>query len=95
MTNVANKIRTEVLSVHDMYLLSTFRLPPKQGGALFGLHYKKDNSRWFEVSVVGKTNKEFQPVRRTQPHAPPAGQWPEGQQPVLGTVCGLPAAGLP
>uniref|UniRef100_A0A8C6XN96 Thrombospondin 3 n=1 Tax=Naja naja TaxID=35670 RepID=A0A8C6XN96_NAJNA len=57
MTNVANKIRTEVLSVHDMYLLSTFRLPPKQGGALFGLHYKKDNSRWFEVSVVGKTNK--------------------------------------
>uniref|UniRef100_A0A670YQG2 Thrombospondin 3 n=1 Tax=Pseudonaja textilis TaxID=8673 RepID=A0A670YQG2_PSETE len=57
MTNVANKIRTEVLSVHDMYLLSTFHLPPKQGGALFGLYYKKDNSRWFEVSVVGKTNK--------------------------------------
>ncbi|XP_032094230.1 thrombospondin-3-like, partial [Thamnophis elegans] len=57
MTNVANKIRTEILSVHDMYLLSTFHLPPKQGGPLFGLHYKKDNSRWFEVSVVGKTNK--------------------------------------
>ncbi|KAL7978114.1 hypothetical protein Chor_005101 [Crotalus horridus] len=57
MTNVANKIRAEVLSVHDMYLLSTFHLPPKQGGVLFGLYYKKDNSRWFEVSVVGKTNK--------------------------------------
>ncbi|XP_070587206.1 thrombospondin-3-like [Erythrolamprus reginae] len=57
MTNVANKIRTEVLSVHEMYLLSTFHLPPKQGGVLFGLYYKKDNSRWFEVSVVGKTNK--------------------------------------
>lgn len=54
---VASKIRTEFQSVNDIYLLSTFRLPPKQGGVLFGLYYKKDNSRWFEASVVGKTNK--------------------------------------
>ncbi|XP_061462839.1 thrombospondin-3 [Rhineura floridana] len=57
VTSVANKIRTELMSVNDIYLLSTFRLPPKQGGVLFGLYYKKDNSRWFEASVVGKTNK--------------------------------------
>uniref|UniRef100_A0A670JPH2 Thrombospondin 3 n=1 Tax=Podarcis muralis TaxID=64176 RepID=A0A670JPH2_PODMU len=45
MANVAEKIRTELLTVRDLYLLSTFRLPPKQGGVLFGLYYKKDNSR--------------------------------------------------
>uniref|UniRef100_A0A803TZ25 Thrombospondin 3 n=1 Tax=Anolis carolinensis TaxID=28377 RepID=A0A803TZ25_ANOCA len=57
MSSVTNKIRTELLSVSDLYLLSTVRLPPKQGGVLFGLYYKKDNSRWLEVSVVSKTNK--------------------------------------
>lgn len=57
MASVASKIRTELLTVDDIYLLSTFRLPPKQGGTLFGLYYKKDNTRWFEASVVGKTNK--------------------------------------
>ncbi|KYO35922.1 hypothetical protein Y1Q_0020686 [Alligator mississippiensis] len=57
MVNVAHKIRTELLTVNDAYLLSTFRLPPKQGGVLFGLYSKKDNTRWLEVSVVGKINK--------------------------------------
>uniref|UniRef100_A0A8C0UMF4 Thrombospondin 3 n=1 Tax=Cyanistes caeruleus TaxID=156563 RepID=A0A8C0UMF4_CYACU len=54
---VAHKIRMELLTVNDVYLLSTFRLPPKQGGTLFGLYSKKDNTRWLEVSVVGKINK--------------------------------------
>ncbi|NXD18636.1 TSP3 protein, partial [Nothocercus nigrocapillus] len=55
--SVAHKIRMELLSVNDVFLLSTFRLPPKQGGTLFGLYSKKDNTRWLEVSVVGKINK--------------------------------------
>ncbi|NXR35200.1 TSP3 protein, partial [Zosterops hypoxanthus] len=57
MASVAHKIRMELLTVNDVYLLSTFRLPPKQGGTLFGLYSKKDNTRWLEVSVVGKINK--------------------------------------
>ncbi|NXA57005.1 TSP3B protein, partial [Nothocercus julius] len=55
--SVAHKIRMELLSVNDVFLLSTFRLPPKQGGTLFGLYSKKDNTRWLEVSVVGKINR--------------------------------------
>ncbi|XP_010170597.2 LOW QUALITY PROTEIN: thrombospondin-3-like, partial [Antrostomus carolinensis] len=57
MASITHKIRMELLSVNDVYLLSTFRLPPKQGGTLFGLYSKKDNTRWLEVSVVGKINK--------------------------------------
>nr|XP_009665770.1 PREDICTED: thrombospondin-3 [Struthio camelus australis] len=57
MASITHKIRMELLSVNDVYLLSTFRLPPKQGGILFGLYSKKDNARWLEVSVVGKINK--------------------------------------
>ena len=54
---VAEKIRTALLTAGDIYLLSTFRLPPKQGGVLFGLYSRQDNTRWLEASVVGKTNK--------------------------------------
>ncbi|XP_026645087.1 thrombospondin-3 isoform X6 [Microtus ochrogaster] len=54
---VAEKIRTALLTAGDIYLLSTFRLPPKQGGVLFGLYSRQDNTRWLEASVVGKINK--------------------------------------
>ncbi|XP_009320179.1 PREDICTED: thrombospondin-3, partial [Pygoscelis adeliae] len=57
MASITHKIRMDLLTVNDVYLLSTFRLPPKQGGTLFGLYSKKDNTRWLEVSVVGKINK--------------------------------------
>ncbi|VTJ53105.1 Hypothetical predicted protein [Marmota monax] len=57
MVAVAEKIRTALLSAGDIYLLSTFRLPPKQGGVLFGLYSRQDNTRWLEASVVGKINK--------------------------------------
>uniref|UniRef100_A0A8C7BMP7 Thrombospondin-3 n=1 Tax=Neovison vison TaxID=452646 RepID=A0A8C7BMP7_NEOVI len=57
MTAVAEKIRTALLTAADIYLLSTFRLPPKQGGVLFGLYSRQDNTRWLEASVVGKINK--------------------------------------
>lgn len=57
MVAVAEKIRTALLTAGDIYLLSTFRLPPKQGGVLFGLYSRQDNTRWLEASVVGKINK--------------------------------------
>uniref|UniRef100_A0A452S3J5 Thrombospondin-3 n=1 Tax=Ursus americanus TaxID=9643 RepID=A0A452S3J5_URSAM len=57
MTAVAEKIRAALLTAGDIYLLSTFRLPPKQGGVLFGLYSRQDNTRWLEASVVGKINK--------------------------------------
>ncbi|KAL6032658.1 hypothetical protein STEG23_025022 [Scotinomys teguina] len=57
MVAVAEKIRTALLTAGDIYLLSTFRLPPKQGGVLFGLYSRQDNTRWLEAAVVGKSNK--------------------------------------
>lgn len=57
MIAVVEKIRTALLTTGDIYLLSTFRLPPKQGGVLFGLYSRQDNTRWLEASVVGKINK--------------------------------------
>lgn len=57
MVAVVEKIRTALLTAGDIYLLSTFRLPPKQGGVLFGLYSRQDNIRWLETSVVGKINK--------------------------------------
>ncbi|KAM9110966.1 thrombospondin-3 isoform 5-T5 [Megaptera novaeangliae] len=57
MVAVVEKIRTALLTAGDIYLLSTFRLPPKQGGVLFGLYSRQDNTRWLEASVVGKINK--------------------------------------
>ncbi|KAM4861700.1 thrombospondin-3 isoform 3-T4 [Thomomys bottae] len=57
MVAVAERIRTALLTAGDIYLLSTFRLPPKQGGVLFGLYSRQDNTRWLEASVVGKINK--------------------------------------
>ncbi|XP_030043522.1 thrombospondin-3 [Microcaecilia unicolor] len=56
-SSVVDKIRTEMLTVNDLYLITTFRLPPKLGGLLFGLYSKKDNTKWLEVSIVGKLNK--------------------------------------
>uniref|UniRef100_A0A5F8H5C2 Thrombospondin 3 n=1 Tax=Monodelphis domestica TaxID=13616 RepID=A0A5F8H5C2_MONDO len=57
MVAMAEKIRTALLTAGDVYLLSTFRLPPKQGGVLFGLYSRRDNTRWLEASIVGKINK--------------------------------------
>ncbi|XP_053559367.1 thrombospondin-3 [Bombina bombina] len=57
MSSIVEKIRSELLTVNDIYFLSSFRLPPKLGGLLFGLYSKKDNIKWLEATVVGKINK--------------------------------------
>lgn len=44
-------------SLSDLYVLATFRLPPKLGGVLFGLYSKQDNRKYLEMAVMGKINK--------------------------------------
>uniref|UniRef100_A0AAR2LNN4 Thrombospondin 3 n=1 Tax=Pygocentrus nattereri TaxID=42514 RepID=A0AAR2LNN4_PYGNA len=44
-------------SVQDLFITSTFRLPPKLGGVLFGLYGKEDNKKYLEIAVIGKINK--------------------------------------
>uniref|UniRef100_A0A8C1PLH9 Thrombospondin 3b n=1 Tax=Cyprinus carpio TaxID=7962 RepID=A0A8C1PLH9_CYPCA len=43
--------------VGDLYITSTFMLPPKLGGVLFGLYDKEDNKKYLEIAAVGKINK--------------------------------------
>uniref|UniRef100_A0A8C1ZYJ0 Thrombospondin 3b n=1 Tax=Cyprinus carpio TaxID=7962 RepID=A0A8C1ZYJ0_CYPCA len=44
-------------TVRDLYITSTFMLPPKLGGVLFGLYDKEDNKKYLEIAAVGKINK--------------------------------------
>ncbi|XP_023646247.1 thrombospondin-3a-like [Paramormyrops kingsleyae] len=44
-------------TVSDIYIVSTFRLPPKLGGVLLGLYGKQDNRKYLELAVMGKINK--------------------------------------
>uniref|UniRef100_A0A8C1DK23 Thrombospondin 3b n=1 Tax=Cyprinus carpio carpio TaxID=630221 RepID=A0A8C1DK23_CYPCA len=44
-------------TVRDLYITSTFMLPPKLGGVLFGVYDKEDNKKYLEVAAVGKINK--------------------------------------
>lgn len=57
--NVAavEKLSSGLSALSDIYVVSTFRLPPKLGGALFGLYSKQDNRKYLEVAVMGKINK--------------------------------------
>lgn len=87
MVAVAEKIRTALLTAGDIYLLSTFRLPPKQGGVLFGLYSRQDNTRWLEASVVGKINKGD--WRASVLQRRPSGHSPACPLPVPGLHWGL------
>ncbi|KAL0165620.1 hypothetical protein M9458_037464, partial [Cirrhinus mrigala] len=44
-------------TIGDLYITSTFMLPPKLGGVLFGLYDKEDNKKYLEIAAVGKINK--------------------------------------
>uniref|UniRef100_A0A8C7M6L6 Thrombospondin 3a n=1 Tax=Oncorhynchus kisutch TaxID=8019 RepID=A0A8C7M6L6_ONCKI len=41
----------------DIYIVSTFRLPPKMGGVLLGLYSKEENKKYLELAIMGKINK--------------------------------------
>lgn len=51
------KLAGGLSALSDVYLVSTFRLPQKMGGVLFGLYSKQDNRKYLEVAVMGKINK--------------------------------------
>lgn len=51
--NLSGSLQT----VGDLYITSTFMLPPKLGGVLFGLYDKEDNKKYLEIAAVGKINK--------------------------------------
>ncbi|XP_076835653.1 thrombospondin-4-B isoform X1 [Brachyhypopomus gauderio] len=43
--------------VTELFLLATFRLQPRSGGAVFVLYDPRDNTKYFEFVVMGKINK--------------------------------------
>ncbi|XP_076842876.1 thrombospondin-3a [Brachyhypopomus gauderio] len=51
--NVSGALKT----LSDLYVVSTFRLPPKLGGVLLGFYNKQDNKKYLEVAIMGKINK--------------------------------------
>uniref|UniRef100_A0A672RX70 Thrombospondin-3a-like n=1 Tax=Sinocyclocheilus grahami TaxID=75366 RepID=A0A672RX70_SINGR len=44
-------------TLSDVYVMSSFRLPPKLGGVLLGLYNKQDNKKYLEVAIMSKINK--------------------------------------
>lgn len=57
--NVAavEKISGAMKTLSDIYIVSTFRLPPKLGGVLLGFYNKQDNKKYLELAIMGKINK--------------------------------------
>ncbi|MEQ2267938.1 Thrombospondin-3a [Xenotaenia resolanae] len=51
------KLSGSLSALSDIYVVSTFRLPVKMGGVLFGLYSKQDNRKYLEVAVMGKISK--------------------------------------
>uniref|UniRef100_A0AAY4DYF5 TSP C-terminal domain-containing protein n=1 Tax=Denticeps clupeoides TaxID=299321 RepID=A0AAY4DYF5_9TELE len=51
------KISGGLKTLSDVYIASTFRLPPKLGGVLLGLYNKQDNMKYLELAIMGKINK--------------------------------------
>lgn len=43
--------------VNDAFILTTFKLQPKTGTTVFGLYNPRDNSKYFEFTVMGKLNR--------------------------------------
>lgn len=55
------KLSGALSTLSDVYLVSTFRLPPKLGGVLLGVYSKQDNRKYLELAVMGKINKGCTP----------------------------------
>ncbi|KAG7241176.1 hypothetical protein INR49_025919 [Caranx melampygus] len=43
--------------VTEAFILATFKLQPKTGTTVFGLYNPRDNSKYFEFTVMGKLNR--------------------------------------
>lgn len=57
--NVAavEKMSGALKTLSDLYIVSTFRLPPKLGGVLLGFYNKQDSKKYLELAIMGKINK--------------------------------------
>lgn len=57
--NVAavQKMSGAMKTLSDLYIVSTFRLPPKLGGVLLGFYNKQDNKKYLELAIMSKINK--------------------------------------
>ncbi|XP_061658034.1 thrombospondin-4-B-like [Syngnathoides biaculeatus] len=42
---------------NEAFILASFKLQPKTGTTVFGLYNPRDNSKYFEFTVMGKLNK--------------------------------------
>ncbi|KAG7469509.1 hypothetical protein MATL_G00129700 [Megalops atlanticus] len=51
------KVSGALSTVSDIYIVSTFRLPPKLGGVLLGFYNKQDSKKYLELAIMGKINK--------------------------------------
>ena len=50
--------------VNEAFILTTFKLQPKMGATVFGFYNPRDNSKYFEFTILGKLNRgESQDVR--------------------------------
>lgn len=43
--------------VNEAFILTSFKLQPKTGTSVFGLYNPRDNSKYFEFTVMGKLNR--------------------------------------
>lgn len=43
--------------VDEAFILTSFKLQPKTGTSVFGLYNPRDNSKYFEFTVMGKLNR--------------------------------------
>ncbi|KAI4892236.1 hypothetical protein NFI96_028199, partial [Prochilodus magdalenae] len=57
METAVESVSVGLGSVQDLFITSTFRVPPKLGGVLFGLYGKEDNKKYLEIALIGKINK--------------------------------------
>ncbi|KAG5842766.1 hypothetical protein ANANG_G00181210 [Anguilla anguilla] len=55
--SVVEKVSGAMNTLSDIYIVSTFRLPPKLGGVLLGFYDKQDNKKYLELAIMGKINK--------------------------------------
>lgn len=46
--------------VNEAFILASFKLQPKTGTSVFGLYNPRDNSKYFEFTVMGKLNRGTQ-----------------------------------
>ncbi|XP_071032625.1 thrombospondin-3a-like [Oncorhynchus clarkii lewisi] len=55
--SAVEKVTGAMSVLSDIYIVSTFRLPPKMGGVLLGLYSKDENKKYLELAIMGKINK--------------------------------------